>query len=341
MPRLESQAKGQYYPTPTEVVKMLSVRLEADRLKNGHTIRFLDPCAGTGAALQQLVKSSMSKAGCQTYGVELNGGRAEEAAENLDNILAADIFQTAIGNEAFSCLFLNPPYDFNVGGGRAEYTFLERTSRYLAPHGILIYIVPMAQLSGAARYLSEHYSDLECYSFPDEDFEKFKQVVVLGTKKRTRSPSHTAAAKIQGWSETRPEALGYRQSKRLKLPQVANEGIRFITTSLEPWAATQEARLRGSWAKPEVEYMLTEPPQTRRRPLMPLRKGHIAGLLAAGLLNNLTLGEGDDRVLVKGQVTKKRQLSHVTETEEVHRDRLITTVTYLNLNTGVMRKVAT
>ena len=198
MPRLESQAKGQYYPTPTEVVKKLSLRLEADRLRPDQTLRFLYPCAGTGAALQQLVKGSFEKAGCQTYGVELNAGRAEEAAANLDNVLAADIFHTAIGNDAFSCLFLNPPYDFNVGGGRAEHTFLERTTRYLAPNGALIYIIPMTQLSAAARYLSEHYTDLECYSFPDEEFDKFRQVVLLGTKKRNRSPSHTSAAKIQG-----------------------------------------------------------------------------------------------------------------------------------------------
>ena len=58
MARLQAVANALYYPTPPGVAAAIARHLApADRLRPGHVIRALDPCAGTGAALARLTFS--------------------------------------------------------------------------------------------------------------------------------------------------------------------------------------------------------------------------------------------------------------------------------------------
>ena len=59
----------------------------------------------------------------------------------------------------------------------------------------------------------------------------------------------------------------------------------------------------------------------RTRPLMPLRRGHMAMLVAAGALNNLSLESNGQRILVKGRASKEMVLAEETEDTEVYRER--------------------
>ena len=70
----------------------------------------------------------------------------------------------------------------------------------------------------------------------------------------------------------------------------------------------------------------------RTRPLMPLRKGHMAMLVAAGFLDNLCLESDGQRILVKGRTSKEFVLVEATEDKETYRERLRTTVVSLDLD---------
>jgi integrase len=51
--------------------------------------------------------------------------------------------------ESVSFLYLNPPYDLEVGqtnNQRMELVFLEHTYRWLKPGGVLIFVIPQSQL---------------------------------------------------------------------------------------------------------------------------------------------------------------------------------------------------
>ena len=74
----------------------------------------LDPCSGTGAALTTLTADS----GAQTHGIELDAYRATEAREFLDEVIQGSAFDTHAPVESFSLLYLNPPYDFEIGEGK-------------------------------------------------------------------------------------------------------------------------------------------------------------------------------------------------------------------------------
>ena len=105
-------------------------------------------------------------------------------------------------------------------------------------------------------------------------------------------------------------------------------------------AAAAEARRSGLWASPEVNDSLWPSKDQRTRPLMPLRRGHMAMLIAAGFLDNLSLEADGHRILVKGKTTKEMVLVEDTPDKETYRERLKTTVVALDLHDGGITDIA-
>jgi len=105
----------------------------------------LDPCAGTGAALAAITENS----GSRRYGIELDAHRALEARTTLDEVIQGNAFDAKAPVESFSLLYLNPPYDFEVGEGknqRMEKLFLEEFFRWLKPGGVLAMVIPFDRI---------------------------------------------------------------------------------------------------------------------------------------------------------------------------------------------------
>ncbi|MDE2860908.1 MAG: hypothetical protein OXL35_05380, partial [Chloroflexota bacterium] len=116
--------------------------------------------------------------------------------------------------------------------------------------------------------------------------------------------------------------------------------VLFTTRTVDPVAAATEARRTGLWTNTDITDTLWPHGDARTRPLMPLRRGHIAMLVAAGFLNNLVL-EGDGRrILVKGRTSKEMELVEDSPEKEVHREKLKTTVVALDLDGGVIEDIA-
>ena len=105
-------------------------------------------------------------------------------------------------------------------------------------------------------------------------------------------------------------------------------------------AAAAEARRTGLWASTEITDSLWPAKDNRTRPLMPLRRGHMAMLVAAGFLDNLVLESDGKRILVKGKTGKEMVLVEDTPEKEVYRERLVTTVVSLDLGDGEIVEIA-
>ena len=116
--------------------------------------------------------------------------------------------------------------------------------------------------------------------------------------------------------------------------------ILFATRTVDPVAAAQEARRSGLWASAEVTDSLWPSKDQRTRPLMPLRRGHMAMLIAAGFLDNLQLEADGRRILVKGKTTKELVLVEETPDKVTYRERLRTTVVALDLGDGEITDIA-
>jgi predicted RNA methylase len=133
--RLEAQAKAGFYPTPVEVVEILKTYIGG---KTPGPKRLLDPCCGTGEPAVEIAAA----AECEAYGVEIHTGRAPTARKLLKKVISGNLFSVRARHEAFSILFLNPPYDFDSDDGRTELSFLKHTLPYLAAGGLLLYLIP-------------------------------------------------------------------------------------------------------------------------------------------------------------------------------------------------------
>ena len=346
--RLAGQAKGGFYPTPTRVSDRIGGLLHASwqgmspRFRDEHIIRVLDPCCGDGEAVQRTISSMVMDRGMEyeIYGVELHKERAARSMERFEKVLNVDFFTSMIGNESFSMLFLNPPYDEDSEDKRVEHAFLVRATRYLQLGGVLVYIIPRRRLGVSARYLSINYSHLQTYYFPEPEREQFDQIVVIG-RKGSSSPGNASIAEknlnhLYNYAE--PETLPSSGRYRTTIVKPVPKGeIMWTTNYLDKDTMFDESRRAGLWARREIMEALAPTEIHRERPLMPLRKGHMGMLIAAGFLNNLTL-ENDDggRVLVKGKTVKKMELVDETENAETFREKMHTSVLALDLNSGEM-----
>ena len=277
--------------------------------------------------------------------MELEQTRALQAATRLDHLLPSDLFQTAISNDAFSVLYLNPPYDFQQEQKRVEHAFLTHCTRYLIDGGLLIFIVPRHRLTVSARYISSNYRDIDCLAFPQPEYEDFDQVVLSGRKRPSPQLNEDAQRWINQVSLGPLENVSALRDedgeRRLLAPLTADQPIIFTTRSIDPVAAATEARHSGLWASPAITDKFWPQEVTLARPLMPLRKGHMAQLVAAGFLDNLSLQTGDERILVKGRTTKVMETVEENDEKTVKQDKMRTTIITLNLDTGEIQDIQT
>ena len=342
--RLAAQMKGGFYPTPPTVVDLVAglVHVPSSHYGCRETVRILDPCCGAGEALAQLADrlGGPGAVPIETFGVELHTERAQQARGRLDLTLAVDLFGTSIANGAFGVLLLNPPYDHDGETKRVEHRFLLHTTRYLAEDGLLIFIVPRKRLAVSARYLASHYRRIRCWAFPDPEREAFDQVVLMGYRKAEPHSDPHSEEQIREWAEREPETLApYRYPVYTAQTTQAGD-VLFATRTVDPVAAAAEARRSGLWVSSEITDSLWPTGDTRTRPLMPLRRGHMAMLVAAGFLDNLCLESDGRRILVKGRTSKEFVLVEDTDDKETYRERLRTTVVSLDLEDGQITDIA-
>jgi predicted RNA methylase len=293
--RLEGKIKMGYYPTPISVVERIKsfIRFTEDSM-------ILDPCCGEGKALAELAEDT----GAKTYGIEIDGHRAEEAKTKLDYLLKCGCEQTRISNSCFSCLFLNPPYDWETedeGSERKEKVFLKETMKYLKPKGLLIYIIPQSRLDKSiAKILAYRFENFLAYRFQDKEYEAFKQIVLFAVKKKESSMEEEALGKLIQVPTIELKDIPIKDKPVYDLPS-SKEIALFKSTVIDEEELVKEVSGSLLWEKFKELARVEE--QKLERPPLPLHTGHLGLLLANGCLDGI-VGEGDDMHIVKGKVEK-------------------------------------
>ena len=167
-----------YYPLPpAEGVKIREMVIFGEAPTS-----VIDPCVGAGAALLQVT----SGANCRLYGVELDALRAKAAQESGIQTIQGSAFDVQSKVDQFSLLYLNPPYDAEVGqfaNKRMEYVFLDHTYRWLKQGGVLVFVIPEDRIIHCTDILATHFADVRVYRMEDPESIRFKQIVIFGTRK--------------------------------------------------------------------------------------------------------------------------------------------------------------
>ena len=304
--RLMNNIKLGYYPTDPDNISLI---LRGIHFPEGVTTNLFDPCCGCGKALRQLAQGN----NCYAYGVELDESRAEEAQTRLHRVGFGSFFHSRISHEAFHLLFLNPPYlsVINESGGRSrhEKRFLIESIPTLMYGGLLIYVIPYYRLTpDICRVLVDNFDGLTVWRFTDSEFKKFKQVAVLGIrKKRDTELQDTLWLEQLVCSPAGIPLLTQLPESRYALPaqpMTVNtfKGERFNQKELE-----QQLRKSDSFAQMMAR---SELDSGVKHPLLPLSISQIGLIGGSGMINGLI--ECDTPHIIKGRIVKVVR----TESEE-------------------------
>lgn len=304
--RLMNHVRMGYYPTDPDNIAHI---LRGVRFPEGVTTNLLDPCCGCGKALRQLAQGN----NCFTYGVELDESRAEEAQTRLHRVGFGSYFFSRISREAFHLLFLNPPYlsVLNESGGRArhEKKFLIESLRHLMDGGLLIYVIPYYRLTpDICRVLCDNFHDLSVWRFTGGEFKKFKQVAVLGTRKRRESESGGTL-----WLERLAEnpaaipCLTELPEDRYPLPAEPMTVPTFKGEHFNQKELERQLRQSDSFAQMMAR---SELDSGMKCPLLPLSINQIGLIGGSGMINGLIACDAPH--IIKGRIVKVVR----TETEE-------------------------
>ena len=323
--RYEGIAKMGFYATPpTMTTKILR------RLSFAGPARLCDPCCGEGVALSQVGQAAFP--GSITYGVELDGKRAERAKAVLDHCVHCGYEFARVEPASMQFIWLNPPYDENGGqgglGNRKELIFLRDTSKWVEPGGVLVFIIPGKVLGkDLVDALVQRYTDLGIYRFDSEEYMDYEQVVIFGHRRSSLITRVKDLSVAEQNARNDLLACGQAQNPYDMLPALDTVDGRIWTVPATDVSMSIEFRgylldeeelaldLEGSEVFRVAGNMLADGMQqaTLKRPLLPFKRTHLATLISAGVLNG-AIGIGESRHMVVG-ITRKK-----IETETVQDD---------------------
>ncbi len=314
--RLAAQAKCGFYPTPEAVIKIISRYLK--RKREG-IIRILDPCAGEGIAVKEIAE----RLNAESYGIEIDIERGARAKNILTNCLVTDYENTRISRNAFSLLSLNPPYDFAVRDDeletseRYERTFLRNTIPYLCKRGILVYLIPQKRLDGRiANILCYRFEDIKVYRFPEDEYKAFKQIVIFGKLKTEANKDEKTAVFLKNIGQHKAVVPFISEEPQIyyEVP-LSPQKINLIFRSKDIDSEELSKEIEESVLFKQLKELTTPLRITEKiRPIMPLRHGHLAQILACGMMNGIVWDRDmKNPLLIKG-ITKK-EVKHKVEVD--------------------------
>jgi hypothetical protein len=318
--RLEARLKLGFYPLPVEHGPSIRARLEFPSADTPAAA--LDPCAGEGAALKAITKDS----GSVLYGVELDSNRAETAKRAGIQTIHCNIFDVRCRVERLSLLYLNPPYDFEIGelqkNKRMETLFLAHTFAWLKPKGVLIMVIPGKAITEVLDTLATRFRDVRVYRMPGKESEQYDQYTIFGVRhNNTAKDADMIRAEIR-----RMMAYYGPGAPNLTLEadctyQVPAGGEVIITNIGLPLDEVEDRLLgSGAWAN-AAPMLLPKREVTGGRPITPLHGGHVGVLATAGMINGV-FGAEEEKHIARWQPEK-----HTTVSEEEDEEGTIITRT--------------
>lgn len=307
--RLAGRLKLGFYPLPTAQAERIRLHLQYPA-----EFAALDPCVGDGTAFSKLLEST----GAHAHGIEIDAYRAEQAAQLGIQVLQANALSVRCPAESVSLLYLNPPYDFEVGqqsNKRLELTFLEHTFRWLKPKGVLVFVIPQAQLKVCAKLLAEQFVDLRLYRLTEPECVQYQQILVLALR-RARNVHLQDSALLGIVAHLQRVSDGDEIASLTATPETIYAVPSSVATTLTdqgiPLDKVEDLLSQSAAYRQAGRILVREQNCFRGRPLTPLHGGHVSLLATAGMLNGV-FGIGEDRHIAHWRSVKF--VDHWEETE--------------------------
>jgi predicted RNA methylase len=333
-----------FYPAPKEALAGILQHLRKQESERSFYI--LDPCAGEGVAVQTLAVG-LEIPESNVYAVELHAGRAEAIRARMPdvNLLGpADFKATSIMPRSFGVVYCNPPFDGEFGrkGYREEYFFSKDAIRLCAENGVFVLVAPYGAVIGNKEFcelLDCQLKDIALYRFPD-GHRNFNEMVLMGYRRPvpwTVEQAHAQGMlhkanfhwRTYGRVEDLPP-LGQVQPKEWTNGHASydREDEPRVYVAPPSWKPSRfnkvgytddelDAAVNASGLNKLMEYI--EPPRPRRPPLPP-GKGHIAMILASGMIDGV-LWTPHGAHVVRGVASKREYFNEEASGIEIDEEK--------------------
>ncbi len=201
----------------------------------------LEPSIGDGKAILTATgKIGENGKNLKIYGVELNDDtyQAVKDTEGIDQCLKADFLNdTIISHNAFSFIFMNPPYGTSEEKTRYEVDFLKKVIPYAAKEAVMVFVLP--QYVGMEEELLDewcsHFETRFVYRFQDIEYEKYKQIVLIGQRKSTNERDKEEEQRLRSVisrNREMPVIPEDYDGERLEVPKSSEKGIEEFMTRI-------------------------------------------------------------------------------------------------------------
>jgi hypothetical protein len=313
MSRFNAKIRCNYYPLPAR---------EAERIRG--LLRFpsepfsaVDPCVGEGLAFAAILQDASAR----RYGIELDAYRAEQAAPSLTRMIQGNCLETHCPVESFSCVYLNPPYDWALAGNareRLEPVFLNHTFRWLIPGGVLLFVIPAERAADCAQILASHFKLVRTFRLSDRESVRYRQVLIVGVRRTRRERDKVRDREI---SEARHRFAGLgRDYNRLpELVEIGDDpydipptGPATLTFKGLPLDEVEDSLPSSQAYRQSARILAPQPTLIRGRPLTPLHAGQVGQVACSGLINGI-FGCGEERHIAAWK--SKKMTTKTTEEE--------------------------
>ena len=323
-----------YYPTHEAVAQTIVTYIKPAEERS----RIFDPCCGEGTAAS-LIGNALN---CETWGVELSYRRAELAVQVLDKAYQGPMESTYVSPESIPLMFLNPPYETDTieHKGRLEVVFLKRYTTAITRGGLLVYIIPQRILSNdeLAHHLASNYENVIIGKYKDS---AYGQVIIMANRRQYKiNPAKELIEEIKSWTlQEIPELTPATKPNfsLLSAPQKwQNKPVEFIRTDWDETEIVDATTTHGAMISKEWMDLLSPHQYEKEKmvPAMPLKKGHVAMLMASGMMGVMRLKDQSGvPLLVKGRVVKAQDEIETRNEDGVItttiKDRFVTTVSVI------------
>ncbi len=335
-----------YYPTKEEDAKLIATWF------TGSNYLMLDPCCGEGKALHTIMEArNNDRDGASSFGIEIERNRAEQARKlGIGPVVNEDFLSIIIERGSVGAVFLNPPYDTV---DQTHYHFIEQSTDLLCAGGLLILIIPQYELKGkTAVFLESIYENIMIFRSIDTTF---KQLIMLGVKKEKRQVSDVAAIAalavnppvireyVEDYGSSWNTRFGIGKKKtpsdvKFNIPRTKSlEDIKISWKGIDPVVLEEKLGLFTT----DWDRLKTFIPEAVcvKRPILPLRRGHLAQILASGLTDGVITDPATGKMyLIKGTVSRITEV--VEEDEEKTTEVTHDVVSILKMDTnGNLREI--
>jgi len=300
----------------------------AEGLAQGQRGRVLDATAFEGAALRVLGAAWK----CETFGVEPSNA-AVSASYGTTRVVRGEIDDVRLPERSMSAAIGVLPHLGAQLAQRAHTAFLRWFLAGVMPSGLVAVLGPASAFDqGLCTVLSRYLDPVAAYRVPLLGGAVIAIGVAIDAPETGRTPGGLAKAVRAGdLPPFEPAAAPWT-----KLPAASGADFLFGPKLLRYADLAALARAEGVWTVPAFDPVLHAPSPRTLRPLMPLRRGHIALLIAAGMFDCLVLRRDGRRIAIKGHTTRRPETEETDEYART-RDRFHTKVAVLDLETGEYR----